>query len=132
MAKTQNIFLIEDAKMIRDTLTELLGDYDNIEVVGFATNARDAIRWLQSPDNAWDIAVVDIFLERGNGFDVLQAVKPTQPGQRLIMFSNYVNAELRAQAQALGAAAMFDKSTDVDALLAFLTNQPEASHEHHP
>jgi DNA-binding NarL/FixJ family response regulator len=132
MAKTQNIFLIEDAKMIRDTLTELLGDYDNIEVVGFATNARDAIRWLQSPDNAWDIAVVDIFLERSNGFDVLKAVKPTRPGQRLIMFSNYVNAELRAQAQALGAAAMFDKSTDVDALLAFLTNQPEASHEHHP
>ena len=43
--------------------------------------------------------------------------------QKLIVFSNYVNASVRKRCAQLGVDAVFDKSTEIDALVDYCAHQ---------
>jgi len=50
---------------------------------------------------------------------VLQACRARDPRQRAVVLTNYADVDIRAQCLALGADAVFDKSTELDAFLEF-------------
>lgn len=73
-------FLIEDNPTIRRNLTEALEEMAAVDTVGFAASEAEAKAWLASND-AWDIAIVDLFLVQGSGLGVLPQ-SPTAPPLR--------------------------------------------------
>jgi len=72
----------------------------------------------------WDVAVVDLFLKEGSGLGVLRGCEQRAPHQLVVILSNYATREMRAQCLALGADAVFDKSTELDNFLHFVQRIP--------
>jgi len=118
-------FLVEDNKTIRDNLVPALEDLVNGQIVGFAETESDALAWLASHPHDWQLLIVDLFLKEGSGLGVLSGCKVRGPGQRVVVLSNYVTADIRARCEALGADAVFDKSRDLDAFIDYCnTDRP--------
>jgi two-component system OmpR family response regulator len=113
------IFLVEDNKSIREHLTIFLKELVQTEVVGFAEGELQAKDWLEINQSAWDLAVIDLFLREGSGLGVLKYCKSSWPAKRACVLSNYATPEIRRRSLGLGAVAIFDKSTELDELIAF-------------
>jgi len=117
-------FLVEDNKTIRDQLIPTLEELTNARVLGAAETELEAVHWMTTHDGMWDIAVVDMFLKEGSGLGVLRGCKDRKPHQRVVILSNYATPDIRAQCLALGADAIFDKSTELEALFQFMGAMP--------
>lgn len=121
-------YLVEDNATIRDNLIPTLKDLSNCRVVGFAEGEHDAREWLNCHDGTWDLAVVDLFLKDGSGLGVLKGCERRQPHQRMVILTNYCTLAIRVQCMALGADAVFDKSTELDGLFDFCSALEAARH----
>lgn len=111
-------FVVEDNVSIRESLIEALAELTGIETAGVASNEKAAIAWLSNPDNAWDLAIVDLILEPGgSGFGVLNAMKGRKPGRKMVVLTGTANPDVRRQCEALGSDGVFDKSIETDALI---------------
>ncbi|MCK9516101.1 MAG: response regulator [Ottowia sp.] len=112
-------YLVEDNATIRENLLATLDELVGITPVGFAEREQPGSKWLLENADAWDLAIVDLFLIQGSGFGVLMACQQRPPEQKIVVLSNYATPEVRQRCQALGADAVFDKSTDIDELIDF-------------
>lgn len=113
------MFLVEDNAKIRENLISALEELAPVEAVGSAETAEEGTDWLTGGDRQWDLAIVDLFLKSGTGLGVLKACQKRQPCQKMVIFSNYATREMRLRCKELGADAIFDKSTEIDALMIF-------------
>ena len=110
-------YIVEDSPTIRENLIETLHELAEVEAVGMTDTEREAKTWLAQRPNAWDVAVVDLFLREGNGLGVVEACRGRRRGQKVIVLSNQATSDMRRRCAQLGADAVFDKSTEIDALL---------------
>lgn len=108
-------YIVEDSSTIRENLVETLKELAHFEPVGATASEHDAKRWLAA--NAWDLAIIDLFLREGSGMNVLEACRGRQPGQKVVVLSNHSSRDVRWRCQQLGADACFDKSTELEALV---------------
>ena len=113
------IYLVEDNLLIRENLTSTLTEMVGTEFVGWAEGEREAIYWLSSESNVWDLAIVDLFLKQGNGLGVVGACRTRAVGKKLVVLTNYATPAVRERCLALGADAVFDKSNDIEKLVEF-------------
>jgi DNA-binding NarL/FixJ family response regulator len=121
---TIKTFVIEDSPVILESLVEALVESAPVTIVGHADTEQAALAWLHDASNRCDVIVVDIFLKSGTGLGVLKrigelAYKPL----RVVVLSNYATAEMRRRCTDLGADEVFDKSSEIDELLAWFNNQ---------
>ncbi|MDB5826810.1 MAG: hypothetical protein JWQ73_1030 [Variovorax sp.] len=119
-------FLVEDIQLIRDELMPSMTELGDAHVVGFAENEADAVAWFLDLGHAWDDAVIDLFYKQGNGLGVLSAVRQRRTDQRAIVLTNYCTDAMRTRCSALGANAIFDKSTQLDEFFAYLRQETPA------
>ncbi|HET7527898.1 MAG TPA: response regulator transcription factor [Burkholderiaceae bacterium] len=123
-------FIVEDSAVIRDNLVAALEEMVPLKVVGTAEDEAGALSWLAEPAHECDVAIVDIFLRRGTGLNVLRALQQRRHSTDRVVLTNYATDEIRRHALALGASRVFDKSGEIDALvehciaLAEATNTP--------
>ena len=110
------VFLVEDNAEIQENLAGALEELTCVKVVGAAATEKDAIAWVAGHEG-WDLLIVDLFLRGGSGMRLVQRVQRPRPDQKIIVFSNYVNASVRKRCAQLEVDAVFDKSTEVDALV---------------
>ena len=110
-------YLVEDSPVIRDNLIATLEEMAPVQVVGCAEDERSARLWLDDPAHVCDLVIVDVFLRQGSGLGLLQALQATGRACKRVVLSNYATPDLRRRCLALGADAVFDKSTDIEALL---------------
>ncbi len=111
-------FLVEDNPLIRENLTAALTELAPVQLVGWAAGEDAARQWLSAHDD-WQLAIVDLFLEDGNGLGVLRAVQSRHAAQRVVVLTNYATSDIRSRCTALGADAVFDKSSEIEALAQF-------------
>jgi two-component system, OmpR family, response regulator len=114
---TFKTYLVEDNPVIRENLVGFLEDIADATVVAHASSEAEAVSWLRGHQDRWDMAIVDLFLDEGNGLGVLAACKQRRPHQKVVVLSNYATPEMRARSRAFGADAFFDKSAEIDQLL---------------
>ena len=89
-----------------------------MEVVGCADDEHTAVDWLSRSGHEARLVIVDIFLKSGSGLGVLQAAAAASGDERKwVVFSNYATDNMRNRCLALGADRVFDKSTEIDALI---------------
>lgn len=112
---TFRAYIVDDSSTVRDNLIDTLRELAAIEPVGHSDNEHDARRWLL--ENDWDVAIIDLFLRVGSGMNVLQAVRKKRPDQRVVVLSNHSSRDVRWRCRQLGADAVFDKSTELEALV---------------
>lgn len=117
-------FLVEDSALIRENLVVALEELADVHVVAHAASEDEAVDWLRSHPQDWQLAVIDMFLAQGSGLGVLQACRARSPEQRAVVLTNYADSDVRVRCMALGADAVFDKSTELDEFLDFCGAQP--------
>jgi two-component system OmpR family response regulator len=110
-------YIVEDNATIRENLIGTLEELASIKAMGWAETEGDARAWLDQRPAGWDLAIVDLFLKQGSGLGVLEACRSRDPGQRVVVLSNYATADMRKRCVQLGADAVFDKSNEIDALV---------------
>ena len=94
-----------------------------MRVVGACATEDEGHAWLADNRNDWDLLLLDLFLKRGSGMRLAQRIRRQRPAQKIVVFSNYVNAGMRKRCAQLGIDAVFDKSTEIDALVDYCTRQ---------
>lgn len=120
-------YLVEDNPVIRENLTGFLEDIADAVVVAHASGEDEAVHWLRKHGDAWDVAIVDLFLDQGNGLGVVDACRQRRSDQKVVVLSNYATPDMRARSKALGADAFFDKSAEIEQLLDYCE---KLSHTH--
>ncbi len=118
-------YIAEDNDTILVNLIETLQEITEVRVMGSGATQAEAERWLSLHDGHWHLAIVDLFLEEGSGLEILAGCRNRQTYQKVVLLTNYATPEIRKRAIALGADAVFDKSTQLDELLAYCIKQTE-------
>jgi DNA-binding NarL/FixJ family response regulator len=113
-------FLVEDSALLRENLVDALGELaPRMDVVDFAQDEGTAAVWLTANHGRCDVAIIDIFLKEGSGLGVLRTARALSPRMHLIVLSNYVTSDIRQRCAELGAARVFDKSSEIDELVEY-------------
>ena len=118
-------YLVEDNDIILTNLIETLQEITDVKVMGCSATQAEADRWLMLNDGHWHLAIVDLFLKEGSGLGVLTGCHKREPYQKVVLLTNYATSELRKRALLLGADAVFDKSNQLDELVAYCIKQTE-------
>lgn len=114
-----SVLLVEDSPTIRSHLVATLEELAPVRVAACADTEADALRLLAAPSAAFDLVIVDLFLAQGSGLGLLQALQRQHSPVPRVVLSNYAAPAMRAHCLALGAAQVFDKSGEIEALLAW-------------
>ena len=124
-------YIVEDSPVIRDNLIETLKELALVDPVGVCDTEQEGKRWLAQDDSVWDLAIVDLFLREGSGLNILEACRDRKPNQKIIVLSNHATNDVRWRCAQLGADAVFDKSTEIDALVEYcMTERGKAETRH--
>lgn len=113
------VFLVEDSPLLRARLVDALEELAPVRVVGSAPDEAAATAWLACSDRVCDLAILDIFLQRGSGLGVLRAASVLNRRTDLVVLSNYATPDMRRKCFELGASQVFDKSNEIDALVGY-------------
>lgn len=114
-----NCFLVEDSPVIRQNLVATLEEMLPMRVVGTAEDETTALQWLQESPTPCDLLIIDVFLRTGTGLEVLRRAKALRPQANLVVLTNYATPEMRRRCEELGADRLFDKSAELEDLLAY-------------
>lgn len=114
-------FIVEDSPIILDNLVAMLEEMAPVRVVGSAPDESTAMRDLGQLADDVDLVIIDVFLKQGSGLGVLRGATQAGLHAKRVVLTNYATPDMREKCKALGAHRVFDKSTDVDDLIAYCT-----------
>lgn len=122
-----NTFIVEDSPIILDNLVATLEELAPVTVVGSAADEASAVRWLADPGHDWDLVIIDVFLKSGSGLGVLKnSYAPGIKAGKRVVLTNYATSDMREKCAELGADRVFDKSSELDELIAYCTRLGES------
>lgn len=112
-------FVVEDSDVIRHNLIATLEEMLAMNVVGSARSEAEALTWMSGPAGEADLLIIDIFLQSGSGLGVLAQAAELMPASRRVVLTNFATPDMRRRCLALGADRVFDKSSELDELIAY-------------
>ena len=118
-ARALDVYVVEDNVIVLESLIAALEELAPVHVVGTAADESVAVDWLRADGEHCDLVIIDIFLRTGSGLGVIAAARHKRPGAALVVLSNYATDEMHARCLASGADRVFDKSRDIDQLVAY-------------
>lgn len=96
------VFLLDDHEIVRQGIRSLIDQHDDLEVVGEAGLASEAIR--EIPRLKPQVAVLDGRLPDGTGIEVCRDIRATHPEIAVLILTSYDNEEAMFAAVMAGAA----------------------------
>jgi len=96
------VFLLDDHEVVRRGVHELLSVEDDIEVVGEAGTAADALARI--PAVRPDVAVLDVRLPDGSGVEVCREIRSRDDSVQCLMLTSYADDEALFDAIMAGAS----------------------------
>jgi DNA-binding NarL/FixJ family response regulator len=108
------ILVVEDHKILLDSLCLLLGTIDNVTVVGRATNGKEAVEILKN--QAVDVIMADIGMPIMNGIELTLRVKQDFPNIKILVLTASEDGETIKEALRAGAMGYVFKSAERDEL----------------
>jgi len=121
-ATRKPVFIVDDSPVVRDRLVALISELPNVEVVGQADIAFEAINSIRQLRPS--VVVLDISMPGGSGMYVLETIKKDRPGPVVIMLTNFAHDQYRQKCLQLGADYFFDKSTEFERVTEVLRQIP--------
>ncbi|CQR62985.1 Transcriptional regulatory protein devR (dosR) [Streptomyces leeuwenhoekii] len=110
------VFLLDDHEVVRRGVHDLLAGEDDIEVVGEAGTAADALARI--PATRPDVAVLDVRLPDGSGVEVCRDVRSRDESIRCLMLTSFSDDEALFDAIMAGASGYVLKDIRGGELLA--------------
>ncbi len=108
-----SLLVVDDDRQVLESMTDWLRDQ------GFTVDASsgytDALEWLRK--KAYDLALVDVRLQDGDGYDLLEQVRRYYPSIPVVLITGYGDADAAVEALRAGAADYLTKPLIDDELL---------------
>ena len=102
-AATTRVFLLDDHEVVRTGLAAMLDTEDDIDVVGEAGTAADALAAVA--ELRPDVAVLDVRLGEGNGIEVCRDIRSSHPEVTCLMLTSFADDRALLDAGLAGASA---------------------------
>jgi len=101
-AMTIRVFLLDDHELVREGIRSLLEGDGEIEIVGEAATAAEAMGRI--PLAKPDVAILDVRLEDGNGIEVCRDIRSLMPELICLMLTSFADDEALYASVMAGAA----------------------------
>lgn len=105
---TIEVLVVDDDPAIRDTIRDVVEVEPGWQVVGEATDGREAIHLAQELQP--DVVVLDLMLPVMSGIDALPQIVRVAPRSTVVMLTAHPDARELIDAAALGASATMEKT----------------------
>jgi DNA-binding NarL/FixJ family response regulator len=112
-------FIVEDSALLLRDLSSVLQETSSVKVVASCVSEAAALKTLRKPPGAFDLIIIDLFLQSGSGLRVLRDARVLQPEARLVVLTNYATFDVRKRCVSLGADRIFDKSKQLDEFIEY-------------
>ncbi|MER5178687.1 response regulator transcription factor [Streptomyces sp. NPDC002896] len=109
------VFLLDDHEVVRRGVHDLLSVEDDIEVVGEAGTAAEAL--VRIPATRPDVAVLDVRLPDGSGVEVCREIRSGDEHIKCLMLTSYADDEALFDAIMAGASGYVLKAIRGNELL---------------
>jgi DNA-binding NarL/FixJ family response regulator len=96
------VFFLDDHEVVRRGLVDLVSMEPDMEVVGEASTAAEALQRI--PAVTPDVAVLDVRLPDGTGVEVCREIRSQLPGVQCLMLTSYADDEALFDAIMAGAS----------------------------
>ena len=106
------VLIVDDSKLVCEGLQQMLINIANVEIVGQAHNAQDAITSIS--ESKPDVVILDIRMPGKSGITVLMEIRDKKLPIHVIMLTNYPYPQYRKKCEELGADYFFDKVTEIE------------------
>lgn len=107
------IIIVDDDKLVCDSLKIILGAQPGIEVMGLGSSGDDAVRLFR--ELAPDVALLDIQMPGRDGLSAAREILAEDPAARVVFLTTFSDDEYIVAALKLGARGYLIK-TDVQAI----------------
>lgn len=102
MSGTIRVFLLDDHEVVRSGVRALVEAEEDIEVVGEASTAEEALARI--PPTRPDVAVLDVQLPDGDGVEVCREIRSRMPELACLMLTSFSDDEALFAAIMAGAS----------------------------
>ena len=107
--------VVDDHSVVRQGLDLLIGDLDDLEIVGQVTNGEEALRAVEELEP--EVVLMDVRLPGIDGVSAVKRIHEAAPGVKFVIFSAYGDKRLLSDAIAAGARGYVMKGSPPDDLL---------------
>jgi DNA-binding NarL/FixJ family response regulator len=111
---TVEIIIADDHKLMREGLSSLLVQHDDIVVVGQANNGREAVQLTERLEP--DVVVMDVSMPDLNGIDATRQIISRRPRTRVIALSMHSDRQFVAEMFRAGASGYLLKDSAFEEL----------------
>jgi YesN/AraC family two-component response regulator len=112
------ILIVDDDRVVADILKDLLSDKERL--IDVCYDGLTAIESIQK--NTYDLIIVDLFMPRVGGLDVLKYAKKVNPDVIVIIITGYASLETAITAVKEGAYDYIRKPCKLDEIKIVVTN----------
>ncbi|WP_462318910.1 response regulator [Marinilabilia sp.] len=109
------ILLADDHKILRDGLRNVIEKHVTMEVVGEATNGREAIKLCEKMNP--DVVIMDVAMKELNGVEATRQITQTNPDTKIIGLSMHSNKQFILGMFKAGAYGYLLKDSDSEELI---------------
>lgn len=101
------VLIVDDHEIVRIGIRMLLESAEDIDVVGEATNGKEALEYVEQ--NEVDIIVMDVTMPELNGVDATRYIKETHPDVRILALTIHEGEDYFFQMLQAGASGYVPK-----------------------
>jgi len=109
------ILVVDDHKLVREGIANVLSAENDISVVGQAENGLEAISKTSALKP--DVIVMDLNMPILNGYEAIRMLRKKKIKTKIIIISVNADEETKRTVLGAGAHAYFSKSSDIAELL---------------
>ncbi|NLE44306.1 MAG: response regulator transcription factor [Chloroflexi bacterium] len=108
------VVIADDHDMVRSSIALCLKTFDDLELVGEATNGREALRLCAELEP--DVVLMDMEMPEMDGVAATRAIVQLRPEVKVIALASLGDQLMVQEALQAGAARSIPKSASIDAL----------------
>jgi two-component system, NarL family, invasion response regulator UvrY len=109
------VLIADDHAVVRRGLRQILTEAGDIHVAGEATTANETLQLVQR--ERWDVIVLDVSLQGGNGIELLREMKAENPSICVLILTVHSEDQYAVRAIRAGAAGFLNKDSAPERLV---------------
>jgi two-component system response regulator (stage 0 sporulation protein A) len=119
--KSIRVLIAENHRDLSEVMSQLIDTEPDMHCVGQVTDACEVLP--KARESSADVLILDLTLQGGSGFPLIEQLTTAMPELRVIVFSGVANSdEVSREVKRRGAAAYVCKGCDIKVLFDALRN----------
>jgi NarL family two-component system response regulator LiaR len=130
MTSPIRVLIADDHAIIRKGIRAVLENVPDVELVGEATNGREAV--VEAERLRPDVILMDLVMPEMDGIEAIRCIKAQQPGARLLVLTTFAGEDMIFPAIKAGAAGYHLKDSSPEKLVEAIRQVQRGESALHP